>query len=198
MTLVIGDISISVDGYVTGPDPDLEHGLGHDGEGIHAWVFGDDPVDRAILESSTSRSGAVIMGRNLFDIIDGPQGWGEEVGYGADQGGRPPFFVVTTTTPDSVRLAKSHDFTFVLDGLESAVEQARAAAGAKDVVVMGGAEVVRGCLEAGLLDELRLHVSPEVYGEGTPLFHGVGRHRLVQRAVEASSVCTHITYELRR
>lgn len=198
MTTVIGDISISVDGYVTGPDPDLEHGLGRDGEAIHAWVFGGHPVDQTILERSTARSGAVVMGRNLFDIIDGPQGWGDEVGYGADQGGKPPFFVVTSSRPESVRLADSHDFTFVLDGVASAVEQARAAAGEKDVVVMGGAQVLRSCLDAGLLDQLSLHVTPEVYGAGTPLFDRGGRHRLVQTAVEVSELCTHITYDVRR
>ena len=198
MTAVVGDISVSVDGFVTGPDPDLGHGLGRDGDGIHAWVFSGHPVDQAIVERSTARSGAVVMGRNLFDIIDGPGGWNEEMGYGADQAAAPPFFVVTSSRPESVRLAESHDFTFVLDGVEPAIAQARAAAGDKDVIVMGGGQVIRSCLDAGLLDELRLHVSPELYGAGTPLFEGGSRHRLVQTSVEVSELCTHLTYEPRR
>ena len=86
MTKVIADITMSIDGFVTGPDPDLEHGLGHGGEPLHVWVFSDDEVDAAVLEESTERSGAVVMGRRLFDIIDGPHGWNDEMGYGADAG----------------------------------------------------------------------------------------------------------------
>lgn len=106
------------------------------------------------------------MGRNLFDVIDGPGGWSDAVGYGADQVGRPPFFVVTSTLPDSVRL--DLDFTFITEGIGAAVAQAANAAGDKTVVVMGGAAVVRSCLDAGLLDRLTLHISPETYGAGTP------------------------------
>jgi dihydrofolate reductase len=195
MGIVIGDISISVDGYVTGPDPGPEQGLGRDGEGIHAWVASDHPVDRAALDATMARTGAVIMGRNLFDIIDGPHGWSDDVGYGADLAGRPPFFVVTSSEPESVRL--SMDFTFVAGGVEPAVAQAREVAGEKNVIVMGGAQVVRSCLDAGLLDELWLHVSPEVYGAGTSLFEGVGRHRLTQTTVEVSPTATHLTYAVR-
>ena len=96
--------------------------------------------------------------------------------------------------PESYRLADSHDFTFVLTGPATAIEQARTAAGDRDVLVMGGGALVGSCLRDGLLDELRLHLSPEVLGAGTPLFDGVGRHRLTQTAVEVSPVCTHLTY----
>src|SRR5882757_7344838 len=130
MPKVIADITMSIDGFVTGPDPDLEHGLGHGGEPLHAWVFSDDEIDAQVLKDSTERSGAVVMGRRLFDIIDGPGGWNVEMGYGADQVGTPPFFVVTHARPESLRLGL--DFTFVTDGIASAVEQARAAAGDKD------------------------------------------------------------------
>jgi dihydrofolate reductase len=195
MSTVIGDISISIDGYVTGPDPGPMAGLGTDGDGIHAWVHTDHPADRAALEETTARTGAVVMGRNLFDVIDGPGGWSDEMGYGADQAGRPPFFVVTRTPPDAVRLAL--DFTFVTGGVGAAVEQAEHAAGDGSVIVMGGAAVVRGCLEAGLLDRLTLHISPETYGAGTSLFHGVGRHSLRQREVTVSDVAVHVTYDVR-
>jgi dihydrofolate reductase len=197
MTKVIGDITMSLDGFVTGPGADLEHGLGLDADGLHAWALdSDDPVDRGILERSTGQSGAVLMGRKLFDTVDGPGGWNDEMGYGADQVGTPAFFVVTSTRPESVRLPL--DFTFVLDGPAAAVDRAYDAAGDRDVVVMGGGALVAGCLEAGLLDELRIHLSPEVLGAGTPLFDDVRRHRLRQRSVEVSPVCTHLVYDVLR
>ena len=197
MTNIIGDITMSLDGFVTGPGADLEHGLGHDAEGLHAWALeSQDPVDRGVLERHTAASGAVIMGRKLFDTVDAPDGWSAERGYGADQDGRTSFFVVTSSQPDHVRLAESHDFTFVLDGLAAAVEQARVAAGDRDVFVMGGGRTIAGCLAAGLLDQLRIHLSPEVLGAGTPLFDAVGRHRLRQVKVETSPVATHLTYEV--
>ena len=194
MAKVIADITMSIDGFVTGPDPDLEHGLGHGGEPLHTWAFSDDDVDAQVLAQSTERSGAVVMGRRLFDIIDGPDGWNDEVGYGAKQVGTPPFFVVTHAKPASIRLAL--DFTFVTDGLASAIRLAQAAAGAKDVVVMGGGDVVRQCVDDGLADELVLHLAPIVLGAGTPLFAGAARRELQQREVRVSPYATHLTYDV--
>jgi dihydrofolate reductase len=199
MTSVIADITMSVDGFVTGPGADLEHGLGLDSEGLHAWALdSDDPVDRGLLATLTVDSRAVVMGRKTFDTVDGPDGWNEEMGYGADQAGRPPFFVVTSTRPERVRLAATHDFTFVLDGAASALAQAREAAGDGNVYVMGGGTLIAGCLAEGLLDQLRVHLSPELLGTGTPLFSGAGRHRLVQRDVQVSAAAVHLTYDVRR
>jgi dihydrofolate reductase len=195
MTKVIADISMSLDGFVTGPDPDLEHGLGHGGEPIHTWAFSDDPVDAAQLRTGTARSGAVVMGRNLFDIIDGPGGWTDEVGYGARETGRPPFFVVTHAPPESRRLTEL-DFTFVTDGIAPAIEQARQAAGDRDAVIMGGGAVIAQALRAGLVDQLHLHVAPILLGAGTPLFRDVGRIEMRQTDVQVSTTATHITYEL--
>ena len=138
------------------------------------------------------------MGRKTFDTVDSPGGWSEDLGYGADQDGRPPFFVVTSTRPEHVRLAASHDFTFVLDGPVAAVDAARQAAGSGNVYVMGGGSLIASCLALGLLDVLQLHVSPELLGDGTPLFAGVGRHRLVRPDARLSATATHLTYELRR
>lgn len=195
MTPVIGDITVSLDGFVTGPGADFEHGLGLGADGLHAWALDSDhPVDRGVLVRHTAASGAVVMGRKTFDTVDGV--WSAERGYGADQDGRPPFFVVTSRAPVSYRLADSHDFTFVLDGPAAAIERARTAADDRDVFVMGGGALVGSCLRDGLLDELRLHLSPEVLGAGTPLFDGVGRHRLTQTSVEVSPVCTHLTYRV--
>src|SRR5687768_17864753 len=118
MTKVIADISMSLDGFVTGPDPDLEHGLGHGGEALHTWAIeSDDPVDAAVLQEATDRSGAVVMGRRLFDMVDGPHGWNDEMGYGAGHAATPSFFVVTHVAPEKVRLEL--DFTFVTDGVPS-------------------------------------------------------------------------------
>src|SRR3954447_7168481 len=199
MSQVIGDITMSVDGFVTGPGADLEYGLGRDAEGLHAWALESQyPVDRDLLQSLTATTGSVVMGRKTFDTVDGPGGWNEDMGYGADQAARPPFFVVTSTQPEQVRRAGTHDFPFVLDGPAAAVRAARQAAGDRDVYVMGGGQLVGSCLAAGLLDVLRLHLSPEVLGGGTPLFAGVGRHRLIQREVQVSASATHLTYEVRR
>jgi dihydrofolate reductase len=189
---VIADITMSLDGFVTGPDPGPERGLGRDGEGLHTWAMSDDEVDAEVLRAGTEQTGAVVMGRRLFDVIDGPHGWTEDMGYGAREVGTPPFFVVTHQPPASRRLTL--DFTYVTDGVAAAVAQARAAAGERDVVVMGGAEVVRQTLELGLVDELRLHVSPLVLGAGTPLFRPGQRHDLVQREVRSSAFATHLTY----
>jgi dihydrofolate reductase len=188
---------VSIDGFVTGPDPDLDHGLGRGGEPLHTWAMSsDDEVDRAVLREAAERSGAVVMGRRLFDIVDGPRGWSDEMGYGADLAATPSFFVVTHSVPDHVRL--DLDFTFVTDGPAAAIGQARAAAEAagKDVVVMGGADVIRQCVDKGLADELRLHLSPVILGAGTPLFADSRRRLLVQRSVRVSPNATHLTYEL--
>ncbi len=196
-TKVIVDISVSLDGFVTGPDPSLELGLGRGGEPLHTWaVASDDEVDREVLREATEVSGAVIMGRRLFDIIDGPGGWNDEMGYGAGLAATPPFFVVTHSVPDNVRLGL--DFTFVTEGLAVAVEQARAAAEAagKDVVVMGGGDVIRQCVDEGLADELRLHLAPVILGGGTPLFSNSRRRELGQRSVRVSPTATHLIYDI--
>jgi dihydrofolate reductase len=195
MTKVIADITMSVDGFVTGPRPDLEHGLGHGGDELHAWAFSEDPVDAEQLRSGTEVSGAVVMGRRLFDIVDGPGGWNDDVGYGAREVGMPPFFVVTHAAPETRRL-RDHDFTFVTDGIASAIDQARKAAGEKDVVIMGGGDVIAQALDAGIVDQLHLHISALILGEGTPLFHGVGRIEMRQTDVQVSTTATHATYEI--
>jgi dihydrofolate reductase len=194
MPKVIADITMSLDGFVTGPDPGLDRGLGRGGEPLHAWAESDHEVDREVLRSIAEGPGAVVMGRRLFDIVDGPHGWDDEMGYGAGLATRPPFFVVTHSRPEAVRL--DLDFTFVTDGLASAIEQARAAAGDRDVIVMGGGDVIRQCVDAGLADELVIHLAPLLLGSGTPLLVGCDRRRLVQRDVRVSPSATHLTYAL--
>ena len=196
MTKVVADISMSLDGFVTGPGADPEHGLGIGGEPIHAWVMEPDGVDTDVLREATEMSGAVVMGRRLFDVVDAPEGWNDEMGYGAGHAATPPFFVVTHAPPEHVRLGLR--FTFVTEGPVAAVEQARPAAGDKAVFVMGGGDIIRQCLDAGVVDELRIHLSPIVLGAGTPLFAGSRRHELVQRAVRVSANATHLVYDVVR
>jgi dihydrofolate reductase len=197
MPKVIADITMSLDGYVTGPGADSQHGLG-DAEELHTWVMDQDPVDTEVLERATAASGAVVMGRRLFDTVDGPDGWSEEMGYGAQETGTPPFFVLTHSAPDDVRLERElgMQFTFV-DDLATAVEQARTAATAAggDVVIMGGGDVIGQALEAGLVDELHLHVAPMLLGGGTPLFRPGTRQMYRQRDVRPSRNVVHVDYE---
>ena len=194
MTKVVADISISLDGFVTGPGPGPDNGLGDGGEALHRWVFEGDAIDRAVLQEATDATGAVIMGRALFDIVDGPHGWNDEVGYGAGLNTAPPVLVVTSTPPDQVRLGDR--FTFVVDGVRSAVAKATALADDRDVVVMGGGTVIRSAIEAGVVDELRLHLAPVLLGSGTPLFDGASPRPLRQIHVRASGHATHLTYRV--
>ena len=196
MPKVIADITMSLDGYVTGPGADVQHGLG-DAPELHAWVMEQDAVDAEILEGATTASGAVVMGRRLFDTVDGPGGWNEDMGYGADQTGTPPFFVVThAPPPPEVRLERELGmrFTFV-DDLAAAVDQAGAAATHGAVVIMGGGDVIGQALEQGLVDELRIHLSPMLLGGGTPLFKPGTRQRYRQREVRPSKNAVHLVYE---
>jgi dihydrofolate reductase len=135
------------------------------------------------------------MGRRLFDIVDGPKGWDDETGYGGRHAAAPAFFVVTHLPPEQVRL--DLDLRFVTEGVEAALQRARGAAGDRDVVVMGGADVVRQCLAGRLVDELRLHLSPVVLGGGTPLFGPGERYELVQTGARASRHAAHLTYQVR-
>lgn len=197
MTQVIADISMSLDGYVTGPDPGPSAGLGRGGEALHVWALdSEDEVDATVLREATERTGAVVMGRRLFDIVDGPQGWSDEMGYGARLAGTPPFFVLTHSPPAEVRLGLR--FAFVTDGATAAVDQARAAAGDRDVVVMGGGDVIGQCFDQGLVDELHIHLAPIVLGSGTHLFDGCRQRRLVLRSVRSTAAATHLTYAVER
>ncbi|MFC8868738.1 dihydrofolate reductase family protein [Streptomyces sp. NPDC057148] len=203
MTRIIADISVSLDGFVTGPDAGPDSGLGTGGEALHTWAFSDDPDDRRVLREATSRSGAVVLGRRLFDVVDGPQGWDDTTGYGAREVGRPAFVVVTSSPPEAVRLADL-DWTFVTTGLPDAVAAARERAEAAsarggedlDVVLMGGGATVGSALDAGLVDTLTLHLAPVVLGSGTPLFTGGARRTLVRRRVTATTTATHVTYDV--
>lgn len=203
MTRIIADISVSLDGFVTGPDPGPGNGLGTGGEALHTWVFSEDPDDRRVLREATARSGAVVLGRRLFDLVDGPNGWDDKVGYGAREVGKPAFVVVTGSPPASVRTTDL-DWTFVTTGLPVAVTAARECAEAAssdsgkdlDVILMGGGATIGSALDAGLVDTLTLHLAPVVLGSGTPLFTAGARRTMVQRTVIPTSTATHLTYDV--
>ena len=196
---VVLDISMSLDGFVTGPSPTLQSGLGLGGERLHEWALASrTAADAALLADTVAATGAILMGRRTFDVIDGPGGWTEELGYGGArrQVNPPPAFVVTSSTPARVRLAGR--FTFAIDGIHNALQRARDAAGGKDVVIMGGANLGRQYLEAGLVDQLRVHIAPVILTAGTPLFGLSAGPAIVlkQSGVLATAAATHVTYRV--
>jgi dihydrofolate reductase len=196
MPKVVAEISVSLDGFVTGPEPGPKQGLGRGGEALHIWALEPDATDAEVLDESIDATGVVIMGRRLFDFIDGPDGWNDEMGYGGARAAQPPLLVVTRRPPDEVRLADRT--TFVVDGIGSAVAKGRTMSEERDVVIMGGAETVRTAIDAGVVDELRLHFSPILLGGGTPLFSGATPRSLRQTRVRTSSHATHVTYRVDR
>lgn len=179
------EISISLDGYVAGPNQSEEHPLGEGGMQLHEWILGlaawREPHGREggevtastpLVEESWQGVGAGIMGRNMFG--GGPGPWGDEPWRGW-WGDDPPFdmpiFVLTHHEREPLTLGDT-TFTFVTDGIESALEQARAVAGDLDVTIGGGAQVAQQYLAAGLVDQLQLNVVPVVLGDGARLFEG--------------------------
>ena len=199
LSTVAVDISMSLDGYITGPSPNLEQGLGRGGEAIHGWVMASDPApeETALVDRGFRATGAVVMGRRTFDFVDGPHGWKEERGYGYDQdrSQSPPNFVVTHRPPEAPRHRTG--FTFVTDGVASALARASEAAGDKEVVIMGGADISCQALLMGAVDELRIHLSPVLMGAGTPLFALVSdRVMLTQQDVLVTPCATHLTYRV--
>jgi dihydrofolate reductase len=200
MTNVVVDITMSLDGFVTGPNAGPDNGLGDGGEGLHRWVFDDSEEDQKVLRDAFDRTGAVVMGRNLFDVIDGPNGWNEKMGFGAQRDDRepPPNFVVTHSPPAQSRLVTTGvagSFEFV-DGLAEVVAAAHAAAGERDVTVMGGGDVCAQCLAAGLADEVWIHLSPLLLGSGTPLFSVPVSRSLRQIEVIPTPAATHLHYRV--
>jgi dihydrofolate reductase len=208
MSIVRTHISVSLDGYVAGPNQSLEDPLGEGGERLHDWLIalqvwreaagwegGEENASSPVVRDSFANVGAEIMGRGKF----GPPGggpWGDDPWRGW-WGETPPFhkpvFVVTSHPRDPLTLGDT-TFTFVTDGIHAALDLARQAAGGKDVFIGGGAQVINQYLAAGLLDELELHVVPILMGGGARLFEGVGPLRLEQvRVVEGPGVA-HLKY----
>jgi dihydrofolate reductase len=191
------DISVSLDGFVAGPNDDPDNGLGDGGEALHEWVTvleswremhgyegGEKGPDSDVLEESFANVGAVIVGRRMFDNA---REWGDEPPFGV------PVFVVTHRERESFEKGGT-TFHFV-DGVETALEQAREAAGDKDVAIGGGASVIQQYLGAGLVDEFQLHVVPLALGGGVRLFEdGLPPQAFEKRRVIDSPAVTHLKY----
>jgi dihydrofolate reductase len=197
MTKVVAGITTSIDGYITGPDDGPGKGLGEGGERLHYWVFGGPWTyadegkgeatgeDAAWLEEVTSRVGAVVGGRWTYEAA---RHWGDQNPWGL------PFFIVTHRPEEE---PEGGEFTFV-SGVEAAVERAREAAGDRDVHVMGGAEIIRQALEAGIVDELSIIIAPVVLGGGKRLFEGFSQSLdLEHLGVRQSQFATFIDYRLK-
>ena len=210
------DISMSLDGFVAGPNQTLDEPLGEGGEALHEWVVGvaswrerhglsggEVNVDSEVVGEALQNTGATVMGRRMFSGGQGP--WEDDPNADAWWGDDPPFghpvFVLTHHPRETVTKRGGTTFTFVTDGIEAALEQARAAAGDKDVAVGGGANVAQQYLRAGLLDELQLHVAPLLLGDGVRLFeHHVasGQVELECTRVIESAAVTHLRYRVQR
>ena len=191
MGKVLMEITMSLDGYTTGPDVSGEAPLGLGGERLHEWMFaGKSAADTERSETEHfSTIGAVILGRRMADLGIGP--WGEEPTFHA------PCFVVTHRPGETIVKKGGTSYVFVTEGIDAALAQAQAAAGAQDVMVIGGADIDRQFLNAGLIGEIRLHVAPILLGGGSPLFSGVRPDlRLVPSQATTSSLATHLTYQV--
>jgi dihydrofolate reductase len=206
------DISMSLDGFVAGPNQTLEQPLGEGGEQLHEWTVrvaswrerhgmtgGETGPDDEVVKESMDRPGAFVMGRRMFS---GGQGrweddpnsdgwWGEEPPFGM------PVFVLTHHPRDQVEKQGGTTFTFVSDGADSALEQARTAAGDKDIQIAGGASIVQQYLEAGLVDDFQIHVVPVLLGDGVRLFGDLEKRPGLEltRVVDSPAV-THLMYRV--
>jgi dihydrofolate reductase len=211
MPRVFTDISISLDGFVAGPNPSLEDPLGAGGMQVHEWAFrlavwrkehglegGEVGPESEAVERNVAAMGAVVMGRKMFSGGEGP--WEDDPNANGWWGDNPPFhvpvFVVTHHAREPVEMLGGTTFTFVTDGVTAAMEQARAAAGDRDVQVSGGASVVQQCLELGFLDELAVHIAPVLLGGGTPLFAGAAPRALEIVETIPSTYATYVRYRI--
>jgi dihydrofolate reductase len=213
MTKVTFDISMSLDGFVAGPEPDLDDPLGKGGEQLHEWVFGlaswrelhgesggETGVDDDVSQEALGTAGAVVMGRGMFSLGEGPweddpksRGW-----WGDDPPFHAPVFVLTHHAREPLEMEGGTTFHFVTEGVEAAIERAREAAGEKDVFVAGGASAINQSLRAGLVDEFQVHVIPRMLGGGARLFADLGDElpEVECTRVLHSPAVTHLKYRV--
>ena len=199
---VVLDITMSLDGFIAGPNDEPGNGLGDGGERLHEWVYelaawrephglsgGKTNRDSEIMDESVKRTGAIIVGKRMFNNAEG---WGDTPPF------HKPVFVLTHEVRDKEEKDGGTTFIFVNDGVESALNQARAAAGDKDVGLSGGAETAQQFMKAGLLDELQIHIAPLVLGGGVRLFDQVGLDDMALELTEVieSPVVAHLRYRV--
>ena len=212
MAVTTLDISMSLDSFIAGPNQTVEEPLGEGGLQLHEWIFGlaswrerhgqsggVTNADSEVLQESVEATGAVVMGRRMFSGGEGP--WENDPVAGGWWGEEPPFgvpvFVLTHHARQPVELQGETAFTFVSEGVEAALEQARAAAGDRNVAVAGGANVVQQFLAARLLDEIQIHLVPVLLGGGVRLFApGDEQPALELTRVIDSPTVTHLRYRV--
>ena len=207
-------ISMSLDGFVAGPSQSVDNPLGIGGMRLHEWVFplavwramhslegGEVNASSAVVEESLANVGATVMGRNMFGGHPGP--WNTKEPWNGWWGVNPPFhhpvFVVTHHAREPLRLEGGTTFTFVSGGIQSALEQARRAAGGKDVSLAGGANVAQQYLAAGAVDEMEINLVPTLLGRGERLFEALGDdlHGLELVRTVAAPKVTHLKFARR-
>jgi dihydrofolate reductase len=202
MGQVTADITMTLDGFIAGPEDGVEKPLGEGGERIHRWLYdstswrelhgqegGEKRIDDALVAEAFECSGAVVMGKRMFENGNGRNGWGDEPPFH-----KPVFVLSHEAREPSVKVGTT--FTFVTEGIESALEQARAAAGDKDVQVAGGANALQQFIAAGLLDELQVHVAHVLLGGGVPMFGQLPKQIELEstRVMDAPGV-THLQFQ---
>lgn len=198
MGRVTCDIGMTLDGYVAGPNQSREDPLGEGAEDVmHTWMFERPEDNRAEIDAVVAAD-AFIMGRNMFGPVRGE--WDEDWNgwWGDDPPYHAPVFVLTHFARPAVEMEGGTTFHFVTDGIESALDRARAAAGEGDVSICGGADTVRQYLNAGAIDELRLHVVPALLGSGERLFDGVEGLKLETRSIRGNELVTHMNHRVIR
>lgn len=177
------DITMSLDGFITGPNDSVEAPLGESGDRLHRRVYdlasfrrphglegGETGRDDDLLNEAFERTGAVVMGKRMFD--HGEEPWGDDPPF------HNPVFVLTHQAREPLVKKGGTTFTFVTDGIERALEQAKAAAGDQDVSIAGGANAIQQYLKAGLLDEMQIHLVPVLVGDGRRLFEDLGTEQI--------------------
>jgi dihydrofolate reductase len=191
MTRTHCEISMSLDGFITGPNEGVGNPLGDDDGRLHDWMFGKaTEADTNVLDEAYARTGAIVMGRRMFDV--GVEPWGDPPPF------HRPVFVLTHEARDPMPRQGGTTYTFVTGGLEAALEGARTVAGDRDVGIWGGANIIRQCLKAGLLDELQIHLVPILLGDGVRLFEGVGGERIELERVRTieTPAATHLRFQV--
>jgi dihydrofolate reductase len=190
MGKIIADVSVSLDGFMAGPNISIEHPMGKRGDRLHQWLFnaGSNEIDSTVVKGISAGIGAVVLGRRTFDV--GFNAWEQQTPYPA------PTFVVTHHAKDALPTA-SGTFTFITDGAARAVEQARTAAGDKNVAIMG-AGITQELIRLAVIDELHIHMTPVLLGDGLRLFEHLGGEQIELEIVETtpSSKITHFIYRV--
>lgn len=192
MPIITTDPAISLDGFIAGPDQDLEHPLGVGGEALHQWHF-HQPEENAAEIAGMVSAGAFVMGRNMFGPGRGEWDeswrgwWGDEPPYQA------PVFVLTHHPRESIEMEGGTTFHFVTEGIEEALRLAREAAGDRDVAIPGGASTIGQYLAAGHIDELRLHLAPVVLGGGESPFRDLAGLGFTVVSSRSTDLVTHVT-----